>query len=166
MQEFENSLTGKKFVRDSAKEEVVEYDGKMMIIEMNKEGMITYSNKKFREMIGYSKDELIGLPFSVSQHPDVPDGICQQAFDLASEGKIWAGYVKSITRTGEYFWTAVCVQPKMDIDKEIVGFIINKKLAEKEVTEGVEDEYVRYREAPSVNFTSEYCGELHTIQGR
>jgi len=164
MQEYENRHTGKKYIQHPAKDEMANYDGKMMIIEMDKEGTITYSNKKFREMTGYDKEELIGLPFSVSQHPDVPDGICQQAFELASEGKIWAGYIKSITRTGEYFWTAVCVQPKYDMEKKLVGYVINKKAAEREMTKGVEREYDRYRQSPSSDFKSEYCGELHTIQ--
>ena len=166
MKEFENSHTGKTVVQHPAKKQAAEYDGKMMIIEMDRDGIIVYTNKKFRDMTGYNKEELIGLPYSVSRHPDVPDGICQQAFELASEGKIWAGYIKSITRTGEYFWTAVCVQPKLGINKKLVGYIINKKMADKEVTDGVENEYIRYREAPSPDFTSEYCGELHTIQNR
>lgn len=166
MQEFENVHTQKKVIREDATDKPVAYDGKMMIVEMDTAGIITYTNRKFRDMTGYNREELEGLPYSISRHPDVPEIMCQQAFTIASEGKIWAGYIKSITRGGEYFWTSVCVQPKFDMQKNLIGYIINKKKADREVVEGVEGEYIQFKHTGSVHFKSEYCGELHTIQHR
>jgi len=164
MREFENTYTGKSVIREEAKDSPMPYDGKMMIIEMDRDGIITYSNRKFRDMTGYSREELVGVSFDISKHPDMPDGICQQAFEVASSGEIWAGYIKSITKDGKFFWTSVCVQPKFNIDKGLVGYIINKKPASEEIISDIEVEYENFSKSDSPIFKSEYCGVLHNSQ--
>ena len=161
MQEFINAKTGKTIFREEAKENEVAYDGKMMIAEIDTEGNITYTNRKLREMLDYEKEDLVGLPYSISFHPDMPEGICRQAFQLADEGKVWAGYAKSITRNGDYFWTAVCVQPRFEMDKSISGYIIRKKPATGVDIEEVAEEYSRLSSLKMGECKSEYCGELH-----
>ena len=161
MQEFVNVNTGKTITRQTPKENEITYDGKMMIAEIDNQGVITYVNRKLREMLDYDKEEIIGLPYSVSFHPDMPEGICRQAFDLAGEGKVWAGYAKTITRNGEYFWTAVCVQPKYEMDKSINGFIIRKKPAIDVNLEEVAQEYSKLASMNTGECKSEFCGELH-----
>ncbi len=164
MREFKNSLTGKIIVQEDPKDSAMPYDGKMMIIEMDRDGAITYTNRKFRDMTGYSREEIVGVSFDISKHPDMPDGICQQAFEVASSGQIWAGYIKSITKSGEFFWSAICVQPKFDIEKDLVGYIINKKPVSDEILQGVEAEYEKFGISGSPIFKSEYCGVLHNSQ--
>lgn len=161
---FENSKTGAVIERSEPTNEVIEYDGKMMIVEMDQEGRITYTNRKFRDMTGYSKEELVGVSFDISQHPDMPEGICHVAFDAAAQGKIWGGYIKSITRKGEYFWSAVCVQPKYDTSQNHIGYIINKKRADEEILAEVIEEFDHLKDSQSKAFRSEYCGELHPEQ--
>ena len=161
MQEFVNTYSGETVTRGAAKEEEVSYDGKMMIAEIDNNGVITYTNRKLRDMLGYEKDEIVGLPFTVSLHPDMPEGLCKQAFELAEEGKIWAGYTKSINRDGEYFWTAVCVQAKYDMDKSISGYIIRKKPASEDVISEVQEEYSKLKDLKLGEYKSEFCGEMH-----
>lgn len=161
MKVFVNKHSGESIVREEPKDTYVPFDGTMMIVEMDRDGIITYTNRKFRDITGYSRDELIGLPYDISHHPDMPSGICQQAFDVASEGKIWAGYIKSISRTGESFWTDVCVQPKFDIDKNLTGYIINKKPAKDEIIDEVKKEFARLKASGESLIKSEYCGELY-----
>lgn len=161
MQEFLNTNTGKTIRREAPKESEAVYDGKMMIAEIDTHGVITYTNRKLREMLNYEKEDIVGLPYAVSFHPDMPESICRQAFDLAGEGKIWAGYAKTITRNGEYFWTAVCVQPKYEMDKSITGFIIRKKPATDVNLEEVAEEYSKLASLKMGECNSEFCGELH-----
>lgn len=127
MQIFTNTKTGKLVMRDAPRESKVEYDGKMMIVEIDNDGIITYANRTLRDLLDYEKEEITGLPYAVSFHPDMPEGLYRQAFDVANAGKIWSGYEKSITRNGEYFWTSVCIQPKHEMDRSINGYIIRKK---------------------------------------
>ncbi len=166
MKTFLNIHTGETITRQAPKETEIPFDGQMLIVEMDASKTITFTNKKFREMVGYEREELVGTPFAISHHPDVPPIMCEQAFNTASLGKIWAGYIKSITQNGEYFWSSICVQPKFDLDKNIIGFIINLKKADKEIIKGVQDEYSKLKLNWTTDFRSEYCGELHLIQNR
>lgn len=164
MRKFENINTGKRIAREDAKESAKDYNGKVMILEVDKDGHITYTNRNFRDTIGYSREEIIGLPFDISHHPDMPHGICQQALDIAADGKIWAGYLKDITREGEYFWVSACVQAKYDNEKNMVGYVIHKKLAETKIIESVQEEYAIFKDSDETLFRSEYCGEFHSEQ--
>lgn len=161
MQVFTNARTGKTVMRDAPQESKVEYDGKMMILEIDNDGIITYANRTLRDMLDYDKEEIIGLPYVVSVHPDMPEGLYNQAFEVANAGKIWSGYEKSITRNGHYFWTSVCVQPKYQMDQSINGYIIRKKPPEAEMIKEVQKEYARLASEDVSACRSEFCGELN-----
>jgi len=164
MRKFENINTGESIAREDVKESEKDYNGRVMILEVDKDGLITYTNRNFRDTIGYSREEIIGLPFDISHHPDMPHGICQQALGTAADGKIWAGYLKTITREGEYLWVSACVQAKYDPQKNMVGYVIHKKLAEPKIIEKVQEEYAIFKDSDETLFRSEYCGELHSHQ--
>ena len=161
MQVFTNVKTGKTVMRDAPQETKVDYDGKMMIVELDKDGVITYANRTLRDMLDYNKEEIVGLPYAISFHPDMPEGLYNQAFKIANEGKIWSGYEKSITRNGQYFWTAVCVQPKYEMDKSISGYIIRKKPPEDDIIKEVQKEYSQLATLDMAEYKSEFCGELN-----
>ncbi|MBD3791291.1 MAG: PAS domain-containing protein [Campylobacterales bacterium] len=161
MQVFKNVKTGKTVMRDAPQEKRVEYDGKMMILEIDKDGIITYTNRTLRDMLDYDKEEIIGLPYTVSLHPDMPEGLYNQALEIANAGEIWSGYEKSMTRNGHYFWTAVCIQPKYQMDQSINGYIIRKKPPEDDIIREVQKEYARLASEEISACRSEFCGELN-----
>jgi PAS domain S-box-containing protein len=164
MEIFTNVKNGKSVMRDAPRESKIEYDGKMMILEIDKDGMITYTNRALRDMLDYDKEEIVGLPYSVSFHPDMPKGLYTQAFKVANEGKVWSGYEKSMTRNGHYFWTAICVQPKYEMDKSINGYIVRKKLPDENIIREVQKEYTEMVSNNLSECNSEYCGELNFHQ--
>ena len=57
--------------------EEVFFDGKTLISETDTKGIITFVNRKFVEMSGYTKEEALGQPHSILRHPDMP----KAAFD-------------------------------------------------------------------------------------
>jgi len=164
MIEYVNRITGRMVSRNAANNEVLDYDGRMMIVEMDKDRYITYTNRKFRDMVGYSKEELVGLPYESSFHPDMPEGLCRQAFEVAEEGGVWMGFSKTIARNGAHFWSAVCLQPKYDIDQNMTGYIIRKKGAEKEILEKVKREFSALKQRIGGAYQSEYCGILYDLR--
>lgn len=148
-------------MRDAPQERRVEYDGKMMILEIDDDGIITYANRTVRDILEYEKEEIIGLPYVVSLHPEMPEGLYQQALEVAKRGKIWSGYEKSITRNGHYFWTSVYVQPKYQMDQSISGYIIRKKPSDDGIIREVKKEYARLMAEEILVCRSEFCGELN-----
>ncbi|MDD3592510.1 MAG: PAS domain-containing protein [Sulfurovum sp.] len=160
MQEFRNVKTGKTVMRDAPQERRAEYDGKMMILEIDDDGIITYANRTLRDILEYEKEEIIGLPYVVSLHPEMPEELYIQALEVANRGKIWSGYEKSITRNGHYFWTSVYMQPKYQMDQSINGYIIRKKAPADDIIREVQKEYARLSAEEISVCRSEFCGEL------
>ncbi|MGC9351941.1 MAG: PAS domain S-box protein, partial [Sulfurovum sp.] len=69
---IKNTKTGKEITKPDPIDEEVPFDGGVMITETDTSGIITYANRKFRELTGYTKEELIGSPHNINRHPDMP----------------------------------------------------------------------------------------------
>jgi len=71
-QTTKNLITGLEITKPQPINEEVPFNGGVMITETDKAGIITCANRKFRELTGYTKEELIGTPHSINRHPDMP----------------------------------------------------------------------------------------------
>jgi aerotaxis receptor len=72
-------------------EEEVIFDGRSLISETDTKGVITFVNRKFVEMTGYSKQEAVGQPHSILRHPDMPKVAFEQMWKVIKEGQVWDG---------------------------------------------------------------------------
>jgi aerotaxis receptor len=136
-----NEITREKIVQPSPTDKEKIYDGKTMITETDKQGVITYANRRFCEMTGYDKKTLIGMPHSIVRHPDMPVGLFKGLWQTILDKKIWRGYIKSLCKDGSYFWALVYIQPKLDEHGDIVGFVANRKDAYPKTLEEVKAKY-------------------------
>ncbi|WP_345974705.1 PAS domain-containing protein [Sulfurimonas sp. HSL3-7] len=108
-------------------EEVI-FDGRSLISETDTKGVITFVNRKFVEMTGYTKQEAIGQPHSILRHPDMPKVAFEQMWKVIKEGKVWDGYVKNLRKDGKYYWVDVHIVPKKDENGTIIGYIASRKV--------------------------------------
>ena len=127
-----NLKTGKKIEVPTPKDEEVEYDGKVMITETDKAGIITYANRKFIELTGYSKEETIGSPHNINRHPDMPKAAFKDMWHTLKSGYTWEGIVKNLNQDGRYYIVTVWAKPKLDSEGSIVGYIAGRKIADKD----------------------------------
>lgn len=74
-QMIKNIITGKQIEKPEPIDIQIPFDGRVMITETDTAGIITYANRKFIEMIGYTKEELIGSPHNINRHPDMPKSV-------------------------------------------------------------------------------------------
>lgn len=140
---IDNTITNEKIFKSISVDEEVSFDGGIMITETDTNGIITYANRKFREMTGFSNEELIGSPHSINRHPDMPKGIFRGMWKVISAKKIWRGYVKSLRKDGKFYWALLYVQPKIDENNEIVGFVAGRKIAYRNSIKEAEEQYVK-----------------------
>jgi len=108
--------------------EEVKFDGRTLISETDTKGVITYVNRKFLEMSGYSKEEVIGTAHNILRHPDMPKEAFKQMWQTIQSGTIWEGYVKNLRKDGKYYWVVVHIVPKMNEEGNIIGYIASRKL--------------------------------------
>ena len=141
---IENTITHEKIIKSNPLDEEVTFDGGVMITETDTKGIITYANRKFREMTGFTKEELIGSPHSINRHPDMPKGAFRAMWKIISEKKVWRGYVKNMRKDGKYYWVLVYIQPKIDEDGNHIGFVAGRKVAYPETVKEMSELYAMY----------------------
>ncbi len=112
-------------------DEEVQFDGRSLISETDLKGVITYVNRKFTEMTGYTREEATGQPHNMLRHPDMPKAAFEGMWKVIKEGKIWDGYVKNLRKDGRYYWVIVHIVPKKDEDGNIIGYIASRKVADR-----------------------------------
>ncbi|SHO81487.1 Methyl-accepting chemotaxis protein [hydrothermal vent metagenome] len=124
------------------KKEVDFKDG-IIIIEMNRDGIITYVNSKFREITGYPNSEIIGKHYSTQIDNSMPKSVIIDIWDTLFRKRIWRGYVKSNIKDNRYYWAMVWIQPRFNKDKVVIGYIATFKHAYRSKTEKI-DSYLRF----------------------
>ncbi|WP_456450130.1 PAS domain-containing protein [Hydrogenimonas sp.] len=144
---IKNLRTGQTIVKPEPVNQEVLFEGGVMITETDTAGIITYANRKFREMTGYTKEELIGSPHNINRHPDMPKGAFAKMWETIKRGEMWEGYVKNMRKDGKYYWVIVWIKPKFDDEGQIVGYIAGRKVPDRNLVIKMENEYRQMREA-------------------
>lgn len=101
--------------------EAVEQSSAMVIIT-DTEGKIEYVNKKFSEVTGYSKEEVIGknprmLKFIGSNSEDK-----NSLWQTISSGNIWKGEFINQKKNGEKYYVSALISPIKDKDSNIISY--------------------------------------------
>lgn len=117
------------------------FDGSSIISQTDSSGVITFANRKFCEVSGYSADELVGQPHNIIRHPDMPKSVFQKMWDTISTGHTWNGLVKNIRKDGLYYWVDVEILPIRNQSNEVTGYIASRKAASRKNIEENETSY-------------------------
>jgi len=138
---IKNLITGDVIDIPNPLDEEVYYDGKVMITETDTAGIITYANRKFIELTGYTKEQTIGAPHNINRHPDMPQEIFKDLWHTIKSGEYWEGIVKNLNQDGRYYTVTVSIKPKLDEKKNIVGYIASRKIANKDFIDSAMAKY-------------------------
>jgi len=90
-------------------------------------GVITFANKAFCMLSGYSKDELIGQPHSIVRHPDMPKEAFKDMWQTIQNNQRWHGFIKNKRKDGKYYWTEAFIEPFFDENGNKMGYIAARK---------------------------------------
>ncbi len=140
-QTIKNSITGKEFQKPESVNIEVPFDGGVMITETDAAGIITYANRKFREMTGYTKEELIGSPHNINRHPDMPKAAFKGMWETIKGGNYWEGFVRNMRSDGKYYQVLVWIKPKVDDEGKIIGYIAGRKIPDPALMQRALDQY-------------------------
>ncbi|MDP1784188.1 MAG: PAS domain-containing protein [Sulfuricurvum sp.] len=107
------------------------FEGRAIVSETDLKGIITFANRRFCEISGYSVDELVGQPHNIIRHPDMPKAAFEKLWKTISSGSIWHGLVKNLRKDGKYYWVDTEVSPAYDKDGKIKGYMAARKPASR-----------------------------------
>jgi PAS domain S-box-containing protein len=97
-------------------------DDEIIVSKTDTRGNITYGNKLFIRMSGYTEDELLFQPHNIIRHPDMPQIIFKALWDTISQGKEINAYVVNLAKDGKFYWVFANVTPSFDRDHNIIGY--------------------------------------------
>jgi len=96
-------------------------DNDFIVSKTDIKGKITYCNEIFMDIAAYSEKELLGSNHNIIRHPDMPKVAFKLAWDLISKGDEFFGFVKNMTKNGDFYWVFTNITADY-IDGKIVGY--------------------------------------------
>ena len=91
-------------------------------------GTITYVNKEFCKLSGYTKEELIGNNHNIVRHEDNSAAMFADIWhSIKVKKEAWQGLVKNRSKDGATYYADICIMPILDSDNNIVEYISLRK---------------------------------------
>jgi len=128
------------------KEKVIS-DNDFIVSKTDTKGYITYCNRIFVEMAGWSRFELIGANHNIIRHPDMPKIAFKILWDLIQNKKEFFGFVKNLRKDGGFYWVLAYITPDLDLNGNIIGYTSFRKKPSRKGIETMSEIYKKLKEA-------------------
>ena len=125
------------------------FEGRAIVSETDLNGIITFANRRFCEISGYTSSELIGQPHNIIRHPDMPKAAFAQVWKTIQSGTIWHGLVKNLRKDGKFYWVDTEVTPIYDNNGIVKGYMAARKPASRKNIEETAEVYKKMIEQES-----------------
>ena len=93
------------------------------LTRVDTEGKILFVNKRFCELSGYAKEEVIEQSFSAMYADDIDPLIVKQLWETIQSGHVWRGVLKNKRKDGSLYWVKATVVPIKDKQGKITEFM-------------------------------------------
>jgi len=110
-------------------------DDKIIVSKTDLKGRLTYCNKLFLDIAGYTEKECLGQPHSMIRHPHMPRCVFALMWDAIQNGSEIFAYVINRAKNGDHYWVNAHVTPSRDRSGSIVGYHSNRRVPERGVLE-------------------------------
>jgi len=89
----------------------------------DRKGKITYANRLFCEVSGYSEEELLGQDHRLLNSGTHPKSFFHDLWSRISAGKVWFGDICNRRKDGELYWVSATIVPDVDENGQPERFI-------------------------------------------
>lgn len=97
-------------------------DDDFIVTKTDPQSRITYANRRFMQVSGYSESELLGQPQNILRHPDMPKGVFRYLWQTIQKGDECFAYVNNLAKSGDNYWVLANITPEFDDRGQIVGY--------------------------------------------
>lgn len=118
-----------------------------IVSKTDTKGNITYGNRIFIEMAGYSENELLGAPHNIIRHPDMPRLVFKLLWERIQAKKEIFAYVKNLSKDGSFYWVYANVTASFDNSGNIIGYYSVRRKPNESAIAVVSDLYKKMLEA-------------------
>ncbi|MBL8840838.1 MAG: PAS domain-containing protein [Planctomycetes bacterium] len=116
-------------------------EDELIVSKTDCKGVITYANRVFQRVSGYSERELVGAPHSIIRHPAMPRCVFKLLWDTIGKGEEIFAYVLNLARSGDEYWVFAHVTPSWDAAGKLVGYHSSRRAADRDAIEKVKPIY-------------------------
>ncbi|UCV27691.1 methyl-accepting chemotaxis protein [Ferribacterium limneticum] len=120
-------------------------DDTLIVSKTDLKGRITYINRDFLDISGFTEAELIGEPHNLVRHPDMPSEAFEDLWRDLKDGRPWTGMVKNRCKNGDYYWVLATATPIRE-GSEVVGYMSVRRKASAQQIQAAEEAYRLFRE--------------------
>ena len=114
-------------------EEVPFPDGRLLLSSTDVHGRIVLVNRSLVELSGYAREELIGAPIQILQHPSTPAAVLAGLWSRVRAGAQWRGCVKYLRKDGRYFWAHEIVIANVRNGRTVAYTSVRRKASRGEI---------------------------------
>ncbi len=125
--------------------EVVLTPETLIVSKTDLKGRITYVNRDFLEISGFSESELIGEAHNIVRHPDMPVEAFDDLWQTLGQHRPWTGFVKNRCKNGDFYWVEANVTPIWEGGR-VTGYMSVRRWADPAAISQVEAAYRLFRE--------------------
>lgn len=97
-------------------------DEDFIVSKTDPSGRITYANRIFMEIAGYSEEQLLGVQHNLIRHPDMPRGVFRFMWSTLKSGEEFFGFAKNLCADGSFYWVFANITPDYDKDGVLQGY--------------------------------------------
>ena len=98
-------------------------DESSIVSKTDKNGLITFVNKKFCEISGYEEDELIGKSHNIVRHPSMTKEFFNNLWKTITNKEIFKDVIVNKKKNGLVYYVDTTIIPILDENKNIEEFI-------------------------------------------
>jgi methyl-accepting chemotaxis protein/aerotaxis receptor len=107
-------------------------------------GRITFVNKAFIDISGFTEAELLGQPHNMVRHPHMPKEAFADLWGTIKSGRAWEGLVKNRSKIGDFYWVRANVTPIVE-NGSITGFLSVRSMPSRDDVRAAEALYETFR---------------------
>jgi len=97
------------------------------IVITDLQGTITYVNRKFTQITGYTPEEAIGSNPRLLKSGYIPDNVYRNLWQVITSGGEWRGELCNKKKNGELFWESATISPITNAKGSICHFVAIKE---------------------------------------
>ncbi|NPA65533.1 MAG: PAS domain-containing protein [Epsilonproteobacteria bacterium] len=119
----------------------------VLVSQTDLEGNILYANKKFREVSGYTYEELVGNPHNVIRHPDMPKALFVKMWETIQSGQVFNATIKNLCKDGKYYWIDLEILPIKDENGNLENYMAAASASSRKNIEETQELYRQMKES-------------------
>jgi len=123
-------------IRPTGRERTFGLD-EIIVSKTDPKGILTYANRVFLDVAGYTEDEVIGQPHNCIRHPDMPRCVFELLWSTIQSGREIFAYVVNLAKNGDHYWVLAHVTPTFDASGNIVGYHSNRRVPDRSAVQKI-----------------------------